>query len=42
MLNSVLLCLRFKRCDEVEERKAMRLCGKLYKGKQSLVFCAIL
>lgn len=37
LLNALLLSLRFKRCDEVEERKAMRLCGKLYKGNPALV-----
>ncbi|XP_027001607.2 uncharacterized protein kmt2bb isoform X1 [Tachysurus fulvidraco] len=31
--NTKRQCCVFKRCDEVEERKAMRLCGKLYKGQ---------
>ncbi|TSN03400.1 Histone-lysine N-methyltransferase 2B [Bagarius yarrelli] len=31
--NTKRQCCVFKRCDEVEERKALRLCGKLYKGQ---------
>ncbi|KAF4086297.1 hypothetical protein AMELA_G00104410 [Ameiurus melas] len=31
--NTKRQCCVYKRCDEVEERKAMRLCGKLYKGQ---------
>ncbi|XP_072547712.1 histone-lysine N-methyltransferase 2A isoform X2 [Salminus brasiliensis] len=30
--NTKRQCCVFKRCDQIEERKAMRLSGKLYKG----------